>query len=865
MAKKYSCPYCDYHDISDKLIRHISNKHEDMIPKGYTAARIVYNIRNKRDHGVCMICKKETEWNETNMRYKPFCSKTCHDKYVKRFESNMIRVRGKARILDDPEQQAKMLANRKISGSYRFTDGGVHTYTGSFEHKTLEFLDKVLGVKSNELMCPGPTLEYSYGGKTHKWITDIYWIDLNLVIEVKDGGDNPNKREMISYREKQIEKERMITDKGEFNYLRLTNNNFEQLFEIIAEIKRNTLEDNKSPIIRINESLLESVSEVGPVGGMPNAGSSGYLVYKGFNGISSEKDDDNAIKNKINNEDECFLSDDLLSEKVVGLDNNRIPKSYNNSILGESPLAIYKFLGSKKRFLEVASKKSPIKSFYEELTGNIEYTKDQINFDPLFEKVNITKMLNRTSEEVLSIKQEYARLQNMVLPYLPVMNLDDLEKKRSILKDYKNINIAEDVDGYFLYNTKTKRRSLSVKDITELKVEDTSLVESDDFDFEKELSKELDAMDIDFDQEVLNEYNSVTSNDDRIDSTKDDLDTIEQLEVWSNRSGIKIIKPTETLEELEYDWEAFNAQHRKLQREADWKSQQVFGMTNASHYNQLKAKFLQAEKPKSTMRDYDGSSIPSEVTSEAAIPSLNPRRYTNELITNTFINDMPYFTPMEIDSCCKDKCDNEEISKWRKAYDKVFRTGIASEEFKELNRKRINALLENKLTTEETVAYGWNPVIAFTPKNRAKADIRLNEYTRPPIETDNKDIIIRLPKGNNDIKTEYQNTHDMLKVYHKNNKIKQMEYELVYMYHLLLKAKMLKDKEKPGSLKYKSLIDSIALIKNDIVKYEGIILEKDKNFNLRKTYEKSKYYNKEIRMNKQTIKDVLNSLTAILA
>ena len=158
MAKKYKCPYCNYIGISDKLISHIDKEHEDMIPEKYTAARLVYNIRNKREYGSCLMCHKTTEWNEQNQRYKPFCSDKCHDNYVKRFEKNMIKVHGKARLLDDIDQQQKMLANRHISGKYRFQDGGVLTYTGSYEHKTLEFFDKVLGVKSSELMVPGPTV-----------------------------------------------------------------------------------------------------------------------------------------------------------------------------------------------------------------------------------------------------------------------------------------------------------------------------------------------------------------------------------------------------------------------------------------------------------------------------------------------------------------------------------------------------------------------------------------------------------------------------------------------------------------------------------------------------------------------------------
>ena len=41
---------------------------------------------------------------------------------------------------------------------------------------------------------------------------------------------------MRASREKTIAKEKIITDRGEYNYLRLTNNNFSQLIEIFMDI-----------------------------------------------------------------------------------------------------------------------------------------------------------------------------------------------------------------------------------------------------------------------------------------------------------------------------------------------------------------------------------------------------------------------------------------------------------------------------------------------------------------------------------------------------------------------------------------------------------------------------------------------------
>ena len=170
----------------------------------------------------------------------------------------MIKVYGKTTLLNDAEQQKKMLANRGISGTYTFQNGKMKEYTGSYEKKMLEFLDKVMGFGPDDIIMPGPTIDYIYKGDHHQWITDALIVPYNLIIEVKDGGDNPNKRVMTSYREKQIAKEEMITSMGTYNYIRLTNNQFDQLIQILYELKMQMINDNeqnRKAIVRVNEDV----------------------------------------------------------------------------------------------------------------------------------------------------------------------------------------------------------------------------------------------------------------------------------------------------------------------------------------------------------------------------------------------------------------------------------------------------------------------------------------------------------------------------------------------------------------------------------------------------------------------------------
>ena len=263
MGKRYKCPYCELRDERKKLIIHIDKRHEEMLPEGYDGARIMYDKINHTDgHGNCRVCKKPTPWNYKAQRYDTLCSNPkCKEAMREEYKKNMLRVRGTYNILNDPQQQEKMLANRSISGKYKFRDGGIVTYTGSYEEKFLEFIDNVMEISSKDILMPGPTIEYWYKGEKHFYITDCLYIPFNAIIEIKDGGNNPNNKStpgMIASREKTVQKEKIITDRGEYNYIRLTNNEFTQLIEFFMEIKEKMLNDDPSMTVRIHETSVSS-------------------------------------------------------------------------------------------------------------------------------------------------------------------------------------------------------------------------------------------------------------------------------------------------------------------------------------------------------------------------------------------------------------------------------------------------------------------------------------------------------------------------------------------------------------------------------------------------------------------------------
>lgn len=262
--KRIKCKFCDFICFTEEdYASHIEKEHSDMIPEDIDVWQFIYFLKTSKTHGNCVICKSKTTWNKNTGKYNRFCSNPkCKEKYVEIFKNRMVGKYGKTTLLNDPEHQKKMLQNRKISGEYLWRDHhSKSSYTGSYEKSFLEFLDTVLNFDPTDVITPSPhTYWYDYNGKKHFYIPDVFIPSLNLEIEIKDGGSNPNTHHKLQSVDKVKEKIKDDTmKKAQFSYLKITDKNNKEFLDYLITIKNM----GNTEIVKydvINESVESGVN-----------------------------------------------------------------------------------------------------------------------------------------------------------------------------------------------------------------------------------------------------------------------------------------------------------------------------------------------------------------------------------------------------------------------------------------------------------------------------------------------------------------------------------------------------------------------------------------------------------------------------
>jgi len=212
---------------------------------GLPVSQVLFNYRNKyplnKRYGSCMISGKPTEWDNESRRYKRFHSPKEAEIYKKRFRERMMKKYGKEHLLDDMEQQRKMLANRSISGEYEFTNQTAKEYdlkfrrkqyVGSYERDFLIIMDVELNWDPIDIIMPAPqTVPYiGDDGEEHFYIPDAYIPSLNAIIEIK-ATDNKHYRA----RDIAIEKikDKIMKKNKKIYFIKIEDKNYEDLLEYI--------------------------------------------------------------------------------------------------------------------------------------------------------------------------------------------------------------------------------------------------------------------------------------------------------------------------------------------------------------------------------------------------------------------------------------------------------------------------------------------------------------------------------------------------------------------------------------------------------------------------------------------------------
>lgn len=250
-TKKFRCPVCKYRVIKlEALVEHIQTKHpevaEEITTKGITIKQYLFNTRNRLDpfkkNGSSIISKKPTSWNEKVGRYDRILPSE-KDEYRKMFVKKMMSTYGKEHLLNDPDVQKKLLANRKISGEYSYSDGTKISYTGSYEHDFIDMMDHVLGWDSADLMMPAPmVIKYKdpETGKERFFIPDVFIPSLNLIIEIK-ASDNQH------YRKRDIDvefaKDKAVKDTTNYNYIKIFDKDYTEFMMEIRDIEDEEFEE----------------------------------------------------------------------------------------------------------------------------------------------------------------------------------------------------------------------------------------------------------------------------------------------------------------------------------------------------------------------------------------------------------------------------------------------------------------------------------------------------------------------------------------------------------------------------------------------------------------------------------------------
>ena len=194
-----------------------------------------------------------------------------------------------------------------------------------------------------------------------------------------------------------------------------------------------------------------------------------------------------------------YVSNTLdTDDSMIGLDkNNKLKAMKKKDIIGENDtLLIYTIKGDNVFDMLMEDIKKPYEdreirdnNFMEQFVlGHDLYSIDQLDYEPLLEKVELDKFSSVISGEADNMKAQFTGLKQTKkkagytpdsfpqgtedMNKIPVLCAADVLLRNSILKEYPNyITIYEDSKGFYGYNEMTGIRTSSNKNMSKLYLE----------------------------------------------------------------------------------------------------------------------------------------------------------------------------------------------------------------------------------------------------------------------------------------------------------------------------------------------------------------------------------------------------------
>lgn len=568
-------------------------------------------------------------------------------------------------------------------------------------------------------------------------------------------------------------------------------------------------------------------------------------------------------------------------------------------------------------------------NLYEEVTGKVMLSKDQLSYDDDFEEVSLDK------ENKLPLLNAIYTLESEIYDdSLPIVDMMELQIAKLKLREFpEGTAIMEDSRGYFAIDHSTGIRTKPYKSILEIeapafvKAKEMLTQDDDTQSTNNKKAREVNAsglykvLDDKYSSEEKlmddwNDYNSLSSdmkrhsddmsieiygksNVDRFKELRNqylnseipyndlalsesalrlsDLDRardygielrgkkreIEYLKDWSLNSGIYIILPCDTEEELDAQWNNLQSMDISLIRISDARLMEVFGCNNETMYNFLKSVF--------TNNGFDDFYY---------IPMIESAYNFDPLKVVELPLDSPFFIPYEIEVFKRNSTFGSIPEKWKAKADQWLRDYKKIYEGKSYDKKVISEWVQTVRDLsyrykqnptdglkQALLEFGWSPYMEFNDSNRVKAHNRSNtlchrSMTRRLLqekgigfEFNRKgDLFINNFLKKKDYQSQYMEAHRLLVEYDRVDNIDGMKYELAKLYFLSSKIQEDLIVAKRDRANTKKLTDIRARVLNDFHKYIKVVLKSDKHFNFSNYYQRSEFSDDSIVIKSPTLK-----------